>query len=106
LVPRGVLGGVIAPSSHYSNLIEIPLGGEASWENDLYCVQTVSETLCSFNQVYSMICLQNHRSIHIKWQQVKTEWGVNGEGAGEIELQINAVRDGALEGFRNGLSWK
>ncbi len=33
--PWWVLGGVLAPSSHCSILIEIPVAGEASRENDL-----------------------------------------------------------------------
>jgi hypothetical protein len=28
------------------------------------------------------------------------------EGEREREQQINGVRDGALEGFRNGVGWK
>jgi hypothetical protein len=36
----------------------------------------------------------------VKSQQVKTEWGVSGEG--EREQQINGVSDGALDRNGNG----
>jgi hypothetical protein len=44
----------------------------------------------------------------MKWQQVKMEWGVNGdrEGEREREQRINGVRDGVLEGFGNCMGWK
>ncbi len=38
----------------------------------------------------------NHRSIYMKWQQVKIEWGVSGrEGEGEREERIKGVREGS-----------
>ncbi len=42
----------------------------------------------------------------MKWKQVKTEWGVNGGRERERELRISRVRDGALDGNRNGVGWK
>ncbi len=43
-----------------------------------------------------------------KWQQVETEWGVSRveRVERERELQINRARDGVLDRYRNGVSWK
>jgi hypothetical protein len=42
----------------------------------------------------------------VKWQQVKMEWRVRGEGEREREQQINGVREGALLRIGNGVGWK
>ncbi len=42
----------------------------------------------------------------MKSQQMKTEWGVSGEGGREREQQINGVRDGTLDRNGNGMGWK
>ncbi len=69
-----------------------------------------NEIPCLFNEVCSMIPSTKHQSINIKFQQVKTERGVNGEGDGEREREreqrINRVRDGALDRFGNSMGWK
>ncbi len=42
--------------------------------------------LCLFNQVYLMIpSHKKHQSIYVNLQQVRTEWGVSGEGGREIK---------------------
>ncbi len=66
-------------------------------------MQAVSETQCSFNQVYSMI--PSTKSSEYLYQMVTGENRVGSKWR-EREKQINGVRDGALEGFRNGVGWK
>ncbi len=88
MVPRGVLGGVIAPSSHCSSLIEIPLAGKASWENDLYCVQAGSETPCFFNQVYSMI--PSTKSSNYLYQMATGENRVGSKQREEEDIEIES----------------
>ncbi len=64
----------------------------------IYCEQSTSETLFVKTTLFNDAACENRRSIYMKWQQVKIEWGVSwGEGKGEREEQIKGVREGASE---------
>ncbi len=59
------------------------------------------------SSLFNVNSTQNHWSIYIKWQQVKTEWGVSRvKRVREREQPINRVRCGALDRNRNGMGWK